>query len=68
MIGTTAGTTSFVGSPTIELQPAPEQAAARVDLHHVAYYRDETSYDDLLRALMQKVSVMQKQLAILTDR
>lgn len=68
MIGTTAGTTSFVGSPRIELEPPPEQTTPRVDLYHVAYHRDESSYEDLLRALMQKVSVMQKQLATMTDR
>ncbi len=67
MIGTTAGTTSFVGSPTVELQPAPE-IVEKVDLKKVAYYRDESSYEDLLKALLQRVSVLQKQLAAKTDR
>jgi hypothetical protein len=67
MIASTATPTSFVISPTVEIQPAANPLP-QVDLNHVAYYRDETSYEDLLRALQQKVSVLQKQLATIIDR
>ena len=70
MIGTTASTTTFViSSPQVELQPASDFIEKpQVDLYHVAYYRDDTSYDDLLKALLQKVSVMQKHLAVIGGR
>ena len=68
MIGTTAGTATFVGSPTVELQPAVNEHMPKVDLYHVAYFRDESSYEDLLKALMQKVSMLQKHLAVISDR
>ena len=67
MIGTTASTTAFVSTPTVHLLPAAEQMP-QVNLFHVAYFRDNTSYEDLLRALLQKVSVMQKHLAAETNR
>lgn len=67
MIGTSVGTTTFIGSPIVDLKAAPEPLP-KVDLYHVAYFRDDSNYDDLLRALLQKVSVMQKQLATITDR
>lgn len=67
MLGTTASTATFVGSPTVDLQPALDPTP-KVDLHHVAYFRDDSSYEDLLKALLQKVSVMQKHLATLSDR
>ncbi|MBX9685602.1 MAG: hypothetical protein K2X27_02800 [Candidatus Obscuribacterales bacterium] len=67
MIVSTASTASFVAAPKVELQPAPEQLP-KVDLHHVAYFRDETQYDDLYKALMQKISNMQKQIAVLSNR
>jgi hypothetical protein len=67
MIGTTATTTTFVFTPTVELQPA-SNPLPKVDLYHVAYYRDETNYDDLLKALLQRTSVMQKHLASLSGR
>ncbi len=67
MIGTTVSPTTFVSSPTVDLQPAID-LRRKVDLYHVAYYRDDTSYEELLRALLQKVSVLQKNLATITDR
>lgn len=69
MITGTASTTSFVSapSPTVELQSAPS-LHAKVDLCHVAYRRDNTPYEDLLRALLQKTSTMQKELAALQNR
>lgn len=67
MIATTAGTTSFVSVPNVELPAAPE-ALPKVDLYHVAYYRDNTEYDLVLRALRQKVSEVQKHLAVLNCR
>lgn len=67
MIGTTASTVTFVGSPQVELEPAKE-CRQQVNLYHVAYYRDDSSYEDLLRSLMQKVSSMQKQLAVMTQK
>lgn len=67
MLGTTASTATFVGSPTVDLQPAADPLP-KVDLHHVAYFRDDTSYEDLLKTLLQKVSMMQKNLAMLSDR
>ena len=66
MIGTTIGTASYVGSPTVEL-PAAE-IIEKVNLQRVAYQRDNSSYEDLLKALLQRVSVLQKQLAAKTDR
>jgi hypothetical protein len=69
MIGTAVTPTTIVISPPAmaEFQAAPDRLP-KVNLHHVAYYRDDTGYDDLLRALQQRVSVMQKHLAVLTDR
>lgn len=70
MIGTTASpTTSFVSTPntTVELQPASDPRP-KVDLYHVAYYRDDTSYEELLKALLQKTSGLQKHLAAIGDR
>ncbi len=66
MIGTSASTT-FISAPRIELEP-PADIAPKVDLYHVAYHRDNTSYDDLLKALLQKTSSLQKQLAAMADR
>jgi hypothetical protein len=51
----------------VELQPAPLRHA-KVDLCHVAYRRDNTPYEDLLRALLQKTSTLQKELAALQNR
>lgn len=65
--GTAVSTVTFVGSPRVEIQPA-EDVRPKVDLYHVAYFRDDSGYDDLLRTLLQKVSQMQKQLATMTDR
>lgn len=67
MIIGTASTTSFVSTPAVELQPAPLRHA-KVDLCHVAYRRDNTPYEDLLRALLQKTSTLQKELAALQNR
>ena len=66
IIGTASTTTAFVSVPPVELEPAP--ARRKVDLCHVAYYRDNTPYEDLLRALLQKTSSMQKELAALQNR
>lgn len=67
MIGTTAGSATFVSTPKVELEP-PKDLLPKVDLYHVAYFRDNTDYDTLMKALLQKVSGMQKHLAVLCDR
>lgn len=68
MIGTTVTPTIVVTPPTVEVEIPAIDLRPEVDLHHVAYFRDNTSYDDLLRALRQRVSVLQKRLAVLCDR
>ena len=68
IIGTSASASStFVNPPVVDLPPVPS-ALPKVDLRHVAYYRDNTEYEVLLKALMQKVSTMQKNLATLSSR
>ena len=67
MIGTTVSPTTISVSPTVDLPAAPSLLPS-IDLHHVAYRRDDTSYEDLLRALLQNVSVMQKRLAALQGK
>ena len=62
IIGTTTGTTNFVSVPKVELPAAPA-ALPKVDLYHVAYYRDNTQYDLVLKGLLEKVSELQKHLA-----
>ena len=67
IVGTTTGATSFVSVPKVEL-PAPPDLLPKVDLYNVAYYRDKTEYDLVLKSLLQKVSEVQKRLAALNGR
>ncbi len=63
MFGTAHHTTTapYIAPPVVEVQEAPG-----VDLYRVAYHRDNSSYDDLLSALLTKVSSLQAQLRNLT--
>jgi hypothetical protein len=51
----------FIAPPVVDLQ----EPSTTVDLYRVAYHRDNTGYDDLLAALLNKVASMQ---AYLTTR
>lgn len=57
----------FPRQPVLEIEAAPNMTPM-VDLRHAAYYRDNTGYEVLRRALLQKVSELQKELAAMSDK
>jgi hypothetical protein len=54
-------TAPFIAPPVVDLQ----EPSTTVDLYRVAYYRDNTGYDELLAALLTKVASIQD---FLSDR
>ncbi|MBY0547294.1 MAG: hypothetical protein K2W95_08375 [Candidatus Obscuribacterales bacterium] len=56
----TANTAQYVIAPPVVDQL--QQKSTPIDLYKVAYFRDNSDYDELLTTLLSKVASMQSQL------
>ena len=58
------GTANATTAPYVIAPPVVDklQKSAPIDLYKVAYFRDNSDYDELLTALLSKVASMQSQL------